>query len=164
MKRFFVRKFVFEGKTEWLNSFIALLAAMFILSVFLLGFYNSRSSNLYNDSNSKESKAILDTTGFVANVIFNNTSLEYAGDPATPPFRDTPIGYHGDETTRLRRSCRTTGTLIPSTWARARIESQRFARRGIRRLCRRDEVSRGERHQSRSKLPHEEYSHRQTGT
>lgn len=93
MKRFFVRKFVFEGKTEWLNPFIALIASMFILSVFLLGFYNSRSSKMYEDSNAKESKAILDTAGFVANFIFNTSDLRYSGDPATPAFRDTPVGY-----------------------------------------------------------------------
>lgn len=93
MKRFIIRKFVFEGKTEWLNSFIALAAAMFVFSIFLLGFYNSGSSNLYKDTNVKESKAILQTIGFTANKIFADTNMTYTGDPAAPVFNGTPIGY-----------------------------------------------------------------------
>jgi ABC-type sugar transport system permease subunit len=64
MQRFFLRKFRFEKGSAWKNPFFALLISTLIFLIFLIGFYNYRSSNMYYDVNLKQGKSVCDTIGF----------------------------------------------------------------------------------------------------
>lgn len=69
MKRFFERKFKFEGDKAWLNSFLAVVVSMFIGGVFLLGFYHSTVTRLYTKTNDRLGKSVLDTVSFVGEYV-----------------------------------------------------------------------------------------------
>lgn len=64
MQRFFLRKFRFEKGSAWKNPFLAILFSTVIFLIFLIGFYNYRSSNVYYDVNLKQGKSVCDTIGF----------------------------------------------------------------------------------------------------
>ncbi len=64
MKTFYERKFKFEDRKEWINSFAAMAGSMLLVFIFALGFYQFRMKRLYESTSVKQSKAILETVGF----------------------------------------------------------------------------------------------------
>ncbi len=81
MKTFYERKFKFEGKKEWINPFAAMLGGMILVFIFAIGFYQFRMKRLYEATNVKQSKAILETVGFAVNYLKDKAlTLEYKSE------------------------------------------------------------------------------------
>lgn len=95
MRKAFQRKFKFEGDKEWKNPFWTTIASMFIVVIFLTGFYNSNSNKMYKTTDSMEAKAVIETLGFTANYIKDNINTLTPTDPSfvksTKPH--IPTGY-----------------------------------------------------------------------
>ncbi len=93
MKAFFKRKFKFEGNLEWINPFMAAVLAMLVLFIFLGGFYNHNSDLIYKDTNLRTAKSVMDTTGFMINLIKNKSSQWTFRDDSLSSTPQEPAGY-----------------------------------------------------------------------
>lgn len=94
MKAFFERKFKFGGKLEWVNPFMAAVIAMLAVFIFLGGFYNYNSTRIYKNANLSKAKSVMDTTGFMINLLKDRGSQwAFRDESITSSNPQEPAGY-----------------------------------------------------------------------
>lgn len=92
MKTFYERKFKFEERREWINSFAAMVGAMLLVFIFSLGFYHFRMKRLYEMTSVKQSKAILETVGFTVKYLKSRSGLLEYNSPDGRKLKAGPDG------------------------------------------------------------------------
>lgn len=74
MKRFYERKFKFESEKGWLNPFLALVIGLFLIAAFSFGFYHNINKKLYEKTNYRLGKSILDTACYLGDELLADDS------------------------------------------------------------------------------------------